>query len=355
MTRRTGEAASHRPWVILVVALGAVIAVHLLPAVAQLLLVLFGAVVLAVVLDGATCWVMKRFSVGRGIALLLVSLLVIGVVVGVGWLAGAMLAGQFDSLSDQLSRALERVQESSEASRWRRWLLPVGTLSDGIGGGRFLGTIGGMFSTVFGVLGTMAILAALAIYLVAAPELYLEGLLQLIPRQRRERWELVFQTLATRLRWWFLGRLISMAGVGVLTALGLWMVGVPMALALGVIAGILSFVPYVGAIAGAIPGVLVAWIEDTSTALYAIAVYTVVQTIDGYVLTPVIDRRSSSLPPALLIASQLSLGVLFGAWGIIWAAPLTLVSMVLVQMLYLQDVLKEDVEIPGKPPADPAA
>jgi predicted PurR-regulated permease PerM len=268
---------------------------------------------------------------------------------GVLWLSGAMLAAQFDDLSAQLTRALERIEQGLERSRWRQLLLPGGSLSQGFAEGQFLGKVGGVFSTAFGALGNLFILAALAVYLVVAPNWYLEGLLQLIPATKRERWETILRTLAVRLRWWFVGRLISMAAVGVLTAVGLWLVGVPMAMALGLIAAIVSFVPYIGAILGAIPGVLVAWIQDTTTGLWAIAVYVIVQTIDGNVITPIIDKRSTSLPPALLIASQLSLGVLFGAWGIIWAAPITLVSMVLVQMLYLQDVLKEDVEIAGEP------
>jgi predicted PurR-regulated permease PerM len=141
--------------------------------------------------------------------------------------------------------------------------------------------------------------------------------------------------LGTTLQWWFVGRFASMAVTGVLTGIGLWIAGVPMALALGFIAGLLAFVPFVGPIVAAIPGLLVGWVQGPMTALYALIVYVVVQALEGNLITPVIQKKAVAVPPALLISGQLLLGSLFGAWGLLWATPLIVVTMVIVKMLYL--------------------
>jgi predicted PurR-regulated permease PerM len=123
----------------------------------------------------------------------------------------------------------------------------------------------------------------------------------------------------------------------------LWANGVPLAPTLGVIAGVLNFIPNFGPIIAAVPAILIALMKGPGLALYTGGVYLVVQMVDGYILTPLVDRRSVELPPVLTISAQLLLGVLFGFVGLLVASPLTATGMILVKMLYIEDVLGDHV------------
>ena len=142
---------------------------------------------------------------------------------------------------------------------------------------------------------------------------------------------------------WLLGRFALMLINGALTALALWLLGVPLAVALGVIAGVLNFIPNFGPFIAAVPAVLIAFIESPQLALYTALVYVVVQMLDGYVFTPIVDRKSVDLPPVVTIAMQLLLGLLLGFMGLLVASPLAAVIMITVKMLYVEDVLGDPV------------
>ena len=126
---------------------------------------------------------------------------------------------------------------------------------------------------------------------------------------------------------------------GALTAIALWLLGVPLAVALGVIAGVLNFIPNFGPWIAAIPALLVAVLQSPQHALAVALLYLVLQSVDGYVLTPLVDRKSVELPPVFTITAQVLLGVVFGFIGILLASPLTAVAMILIKMLYVEDLL----------------
>jgi len=128
-----------------------------------------------------------------------------------------------------------------------------------------------------------------------------------------------------------------------LTAIGLWIIGIPLAFTLGLLAGILNFVPNFGPWFAAIPAVLIAFMKSPQHALYVAVLYIVLQSVDGYILTPLVDRRSVELPPVLTITAQVLLGLAFGFVGILLASPLTAVAMILVKMLYVEDLLGDHV------------
>ena len=138
---------------------------------------------------------------------------------------------------------------------------------------------------------------------------------------------------------WVLGRLFSMATLGVLTGIGLWLIGVPAALALGVLSGLLIFVPYIGAVAAALPNVVLAFSISGRTALYAIGLFIGIHILEGYLLVPLVQRRATHLPPAVGLGGQLIMGVLAGLVGLLFATPLLLAVLVLVRTLYVEDVL----------------
>lgn len=138
------------------------------------------------------------------------------------------------------------------------------------------------------------------------------------------------------LRWWLVGKLLSMSIVGLLTTAGLWLLGVPLALAFGLIAAALTFVPNIGPVLSVVPPALLALTDEPRVAAYVVALYVGIQTVESYAITPIIQRRTVSLPPALTITAQVALGFLVGALGVAVATPLTAAVMTIVRVLYVE-------------------
>jgi predicted PurR-regulated permease PerM len=205
--------------------------------------------------------------------------------------------------------------------------------------------VGGWITSALGMLATTIIILAFGVYYAISPSLYIDSALRLAPSARRERLGDVIGHIGAALRSWLAGRFISMVLVAGGTWLGLEFIGVPIALALGFLAGALSFVPNVGPILGSIPGIIVALSVSPMTAVWAAVVYVSVQAVESYAITPFIEFRAVSLPPGFLLAVQLLLGLLAGILGLFLATPLAVVAVVALQMLYLQDVLGEDVTL----------
>ncbi len=207
--------------------------------------------------------------------------------------------------------------------------------------GNLVGRVTGVFSSTLGIAANIVLVAFIGLYLAVAPGTYITGLLRLFPKQRRARMTGVLESVGETLRRWLVGRAILMVVNGVLTAVGLWLLGIPLALTLGVIAGLLNFVPNIGPIIAGVPAVLIAWTVGPMPALYVLLLYIALQSLDGYVLTPLIQQRTVSLAPALTMTAQLLFGVLAGTMGLLLATPLTAAAMVFVRKLYLEDVLGE--------------
>ena len=179
----------------------------------------------------------------------------------------------------------------------------------------------------------------LAVYFAAEAGLYAGGLVRLVPPPRRARAAEILHETASAVWYWMLGRLFSMTVLGVVTALGLWLLGVPLPVALGFLAGIMTFVPYIGSIVSAIPGVIIAASINLTLAVYVIALYLGVHVVEGYLLVPLVQRRAVHLPPALTLSAQVILGFLAGFIGLLFATPLVAAVLVLVRMIYVEDIL----------------
>jgi predicted PurR-regulated permease PerM len=153
---------------------------------------------------------------------------------------------------------------------------------------------------------------------------------------------------ACSLRRWLLARFMSMTVVGILTGVGLAITGMPLALTLGVIAGALSFIPYLGPLLSVIPGVVIALESDPALLPWAVGVYAIVQVLESNFITPLIEQETTSVPAALLITVQVLLTMLAGSLGILLAAPLTVTAMVFVQLLYVRRMLGDDIPVMGE-------
>ncbi len=169
---------------------------------------------------------------------------------------------------------------------------------------------------------------------------YSKGLLALIPERKQKHVVQVAQQVIYTLRWWLIGQLVPMAVLGVATMIVLWVMGVPLAFALGLLTGLMIFIPYVGSWIAFIPTVLVSLTKGPDTAIYVTVLYVVIHGLEGYVLTPLVQRRAVLLPPVVTILSQLFMWNVSGLLGVALAAPIAATALVLVKMLYLEEDLE---------------
>ncbi len=183
----------------------------------------------------------------------------------------------------------------------------------------------------------------LGIVFALGPATYLAGVVRLVPIARRDRAREILRRLGSTLRWWLFGRLISMVVIGVLTGIGLSLLGVPLAIVLALLAALLSFILNIGPILAAVPAVLLGFLQSPAQALYVGLLYLGVQIVETYVLAPFIDRKTIYLPPALTVLAQLTMAVFAGLLGVALATPILAIGVVLVRAVYVEDVLGDTI------------
>ena len=203
----------------------------------------------------------------------------------------------------------------------------------------------GFFASTFGVIFSAFIILFVGLYLSFSPKIYIKGILHLFPAKSRERAAEIFQALDYTLAQWLVGRFIAMLFVTVFIFSGLFILQVPLAYSLATLSGVLTFIPNFGPIVSAIPAILLGFNLSPLTALYVTALYIVVHFLDAFVITPLVQQREVSLPPVLTLSSQIVLGSILGLLGLALATPMTGAAMVLVKMLYIDNILGEEVEI----------
>ncbi len=318
--------------------------------VVQMLLVALAGLLLAVFLNGLARPIKYKTKLPQALS---VTIVVFGLLllftVGI-WIMGPHISEQFSSLTERVPAALKNIESELQESKWGKDLLSrIPEVKERIPfGSEFIWGITGVFSTALGTITSLLIILFIGLYCALAPDLYIDNFIKLIPKEKRKRaWEII-TALGNALRRWLLARVASMVVVGILTAAGLSIIGVQLALTLGIIAALLSFVPFIGPPLGAIPAVLVAMAESPLLVVYVLINYLIVETLESYVITPMIFSTTLKLPPAFLITIQVVMGVLFGAMGVAMASPLTVAIVVLVQMIYIQDILKDDVRVMGQ-------
>ena len=322
-----------------------------LQRVVHYLLVVFAGVLLAVFLDGIATFLSQRTRLPRALALGLVVVALFALVAGSIWVAGPSVADQLAGLTERVPGAVETAREGLEGTEWGREIL--GQIPDfetlvahWADVARFIRLA---VTSTFNAIVDAIIILFIGIYLAAMPDLYQDGLARLFPLRRRGRIREVLESVGNALRWWLLGRFASMVVVGVLTWLGLWLVGVPLAPTLALIAALLAFIPFMGPVLGAIPACLVALVESPLKALWVIVVFAAVQLLETYLITPLIQQRAVRIAPALLISIQILMAVLFGGLGMLLATPIAVTAIVMIQMLYVQDSLGDrDLPVLGR-------
>jgi predicted PurR-regulated permease PerM len=241
-------------------------------------------------------------------------------------------------MREQLPAAVERFQGWLEGSQLGRMAVDLAKKSSG--DGLPLGNAGLAVGALLGGVGNLLLILFVGIYLAADPRLYRDGALRLLPPTRRPQVGRALNDAGTALKKWLVAQIIVMAAVGLMTGIGLALLGVPLSLSLGLLAGVLEFVPVVGPIVSAVPGVLLGFSQGPETAFYVLLLYIAVQQVESNLLTPLIQRWAVELPPVIALLSIVACGLLFGVLGVIFATPVAVVVMAMVQHLYVEDTLE---------------
>ncbi|MFT8664302.1 AI-2E family transporter [Acetobacter orientalis] len=300
----------------------------------DVLTVIFAATLFAVVLHGLSRILVKHLRLPYGWALGAVTLGLIAAVVLLVWGSGPAIVNEVSRLQDALRQQEAYVRSMLEGSETGQMILNY--LPSSLGGhqggssgslaslgSRIAGSMTGLVGSAFGVAGTIVVVLIAGLYFAMSPSVYANGALRLVPVAQRPRARALMLRAGHSLWAWVAGQSLDMLVVGVLSGVGLWFIGVPLALALGVLAGLCNFIPYIGAILGAVPALLLALSLGTRETIMVAALYSVIQFFEGNVLGPVIQRHAVQMPPAITILSQTLFGAILGFPGLIFASPLT--------------------------------
>jgi predicted PurR-regulated permease PerM len=379
---------------------GVYIALQLLWVGRSILLLTFLGVLFGLALTAGVDWLEKR-RVPRGIGAVLIVLAFFGILGGIGAATAPSITGQLRELRTQLPQALNKIQtwvrerqegvsqvleqvapgaagtgqggEQAGGARGqdgqagqagegggtdRHPQAPAGEQGQGESqekaGGGFadqLGGIGrfafGFFSSTLAALAGLILILFVAIFVAVDASTYHKGLMHLFPHRARPRAGEVLSSTATMLRRWLLTQVVAMVAVGALTAGVLLLLDVKAALGLGIIAGLLEFVPIAGPIIAAVPGIAMSFLDGPQKAVYVTLAYIAIQQVEANLITPLLMKRGLELPPVLTIATQGVLSLVFGFVGLLVAVPMLAAAIVPIKMLYVQDVVGDRVALPG--------
>lgn len=318
-----------------------VVLVILLWYLVDVLLLAFAGILFAIMLRTPAEALARRTGLSDGLSLTIVILALAAMLGASGWLFGRALVDQLSTLTQRLPDMTAEFRSRLADFGWmlggldfQRWIERTTVLGRGID----------VVVATFGAVANLVIVLVTGIFFAAQPRLYSSGFARLFPPRHQPRVGEVLGELGHTLRWWLLGQLLLMVIIATATGLGLWALGVPLAFALAVIAGLLEFIPYLGPILAAVPGLLVALAESPALAGKVLLLYLAIQSLEGYLLQPLVQQRTVYLPPALVLLAQVILGILIGTVGVILATPIAASILVLTRTLYVEDVLGQEVE-----------
>jgi predicted PurR-regulated permease PerM len=251
------------------------------------------------------------------------------------WFMGTKIQNQIailnDTLPNTINNAKLKLAETPSGLKVLKYL-------SGENSEKLFNTAQRFFSTSFGVLGNVYVIVLLGIFLTASPNVYKDGILKIFPKEKKLLAQTVIERISHDLKGWLKATVLAMVMITILITIGLTIMGIPVALVLGLITGILKLIPNFGSLVAMIPGVLLALTFSTNTAIITALIYIVSQTLVSSIVTPLIQERIIKLPPALTIVSQVIMGTLSGALGVILAVPLLVIVIILIDELYVKKI-----------------
>lgn len=307
-------------------------------------LLLFGGIFFAVLLNYSSCWVTEKLKIKYGYSLVVVLLLIVVILTSLIFLLGPSIGRQVGEMVDTFPKSIKNLESKINETSLGRQLFeeipdnPSDLIKDKKAAFK---KVVGSFSTFVGVLANFLIVLITGIFLASSPQKYKDGFIRLFPLSFRDKLSGVMDKTRDILSLWMIAKLISMAVVGVGTAIGLQIIGIPLAYALAFIAALFSFIPNIGPYIALAPALLIAFLEGSDKVIYVLILYFGLQLIETYLITPLIEKKLVDLPPALTLFWMVLLGLLTGLLGLILATPILAALVVIVGELYVKDYLEK--------------
>ncbi|MGK7393048.1 MAG: AI-2E family transporter [Candidatus Cyclobacteriaceae bacterium M3_2C_046] len=309
----------------------------------HVILLLFTAALLAILWRGLTERIIKKVKMKKSLVLFLVILfnfLIFGILY---MILAPSVAKQVDELSQRIPEAIERIESQIRNTAVGSRILR--NVSEDMDIGKNLNQVLNVFRSTLNVLLDVLLIAVFAIFLAVNPYLYINGFLKLLTPRRRDRAQQVLMRLDHTLFRWFVGKIVDMFLTAVLTGIGLWLLDVPLVITFAVITFFLSFIPNIGPFLSAIPPILISLVDSPTKALYVALMYAAVQMFESYMITPNVQRHAIRMPPLLLLVVQIFFASYLGVLALFLSTPILATVIILVQMLYIEDILGDRNEI----------
>lgn len=307
----------------------------------NLLILAFGSMLGAIVIHAIADLFHDHLRVGRKGALALGMMTTLVVLGFLGWLFGVAFREQVNLLIERTPAILD--QFGAWLSRSAVGAKLVDAIQVAYAGSQAAHDISGLIRGAGEIALNALLLLVGALFFAADPQVYERGVLLLIPPRHRPAFEDALFDVASTLRLWLRAQLIQMTTMGVLVGIGLWLAGVPSAAALGLLAGLSEFIPYVGPTAAMLPALGLAATKGTAPIIGTLVTYAVVRLVQSNLITPYVTNRVVSIPPAVTLFVIIGIGYVFGLFGLFFSAALLVVIFTLIRSLYLREVLGEDI------------
>jgi predicted PurR-regulated permease PerM len=307
---------------------------------------LFLVALLGLLLRGLAELIARRTRVPTGAALTVVTIGIVGSAVLALYFRGPHFVAELQSLYDRISPEFTRLQDRYGNTGWGRLVMAALPNNPTHAASRIDTAATSALGTTFGLLATVIVVLLASIYVAAAPHSYVRGMVLLFPLDQRARAARVLGHCGSTLQWWLAGQAVNMLAVGVIATIGLFVLHVPLAFTLGTLAGVLTFVPYFGAWLGAVPALLMALTVSPAITLWTVAVFLLCHLVEGYLLAPFVQRRTTDLPPAVTLLAMSLIGSLYGALGLMLATPIVAAVMVVIKEGYIGAILGDAAMLP---------
>ena len=301
----------------------------------EILLVIFAGILLAIALRAITRYLHSKTPLSERWAYTLVFISGCLVIAALIYFLGPRVIAQVDQLSTVIPQSIANLRSQLNQFEWGREITKALNQSNPVDA--IAQRLTYWATTAADQMARVVAIIAIGAFLASDPSLYRNGALQLVPSKHRSKACKIVDAIGSTLQWWLLGQLAPMSVLGVGSMIGLWLLGVPLAFTLALFTAVMLFIPYVGSVLAYIPTVLVALMVSPMEAVYVTILYLGVHGLEGYVITPLAQRRAIRLPPALTLVSQLFMWTVAGVLGVAVATPLAAMIMVAVQSLYLKE------------------
>jgi predicted PurR-regulated permease PerM len=312
----------------------------------DVILITVGAILIGVLLHLVAEPLIRWCRLPQSVALVVSGILIIGVVGGAAYLFGTQIESELADVVARASTAVTEITTQLQKSAAGKFILSHVQGGSGFSIPAFLS---GIFSVSLRFLEALVVTVIGGFYLAAQPELYRKGLGKLFPRPLRAEADETIEDIGRGLRLWLIGGLIQMVLIGAVTTIAVWLIGLPSPLALGVIAGLAEFVPYLGPIVAAVPAVLVATTQGSNFIFWTVIAYLLIHQLEGNLIAPMIQRQLIFIPPAVMLLAIVIILFVFGGVSVIFAGPIAVIIFVAIKKLYVRDSLGEATVLPGEP------